>query len=208
MRLSPIGSVDPAVLEGRFPLSDAASWEPVSKALNELGVLLPRRSAGPEQELLVVVEEHRARVRVCEPGDIPRAIERALDALGGQCFHAGTALADQPQLPLELRTEAVRLNAWLGEYPEDSLDRAAGLHETQVGFLQELRLLADVGRRFEWQEVLPVVSGFFERREAISLPVAASDISRSYASLVTLERDSLRLPEARHVSRVRAIGLF
>lgn len=205
MRASP---ADLESLEGRYPLDDRAGWERASAALSELGVLLPRRQAGPEQELIVVVEEHRVRVLVCEGGALPRAIDHALDGLGGQWFHAGTSLTDQPELPQPLRACAARLNAWLGEYPEGELGRAAGLHEAQVGFLQELNLLADLGRRVEWVEVLPVVSGFIERREAVALPLAAGGAPRSYASLATLERTSLRLPSAQRVTRVRAVGLY
>ncbi|MCA9645587.1 MAG: hypothetical protein H6718_16625 [Polyangiaceae bacterium] len=207
MHSSSIGGVDLRTLEGRYPADDSARWDALVSALSELGVLLPKREPGAEQELVVVVEEHRIRATVCDSGELPRAIDSALERLGAQCFHSGTALADQPELPLELRAHAVRLNAWLGEYPEGELGRAAGLSEAQVGFLQELKLLADLGRRVEWYEVLPVVSGFFERREAVALPLAAGDIPRTYASLATLERSSQRLPNATHVRRVRAIGL-
>ncbi|MGE0322613.1 MAG: hypothetical protein AB7K71_40710 [Polyangiaceae bacterium] len=207
MDSSSIGGVDLRTLEGRYPEDDLVRWNTLVHALGELGLLLPKRQPGAEQELVVVVEEHRVRAMVCDSEHLPRAIDSALEGLGGQCFHSGTALADQPELPLELRAHAVRLNAWLGEYPQGELATAVGLNEAQVGFLQELSLLADLGRRVEWQEVLPVVSGFFERREPIALPLAAGDIPRTYASLATLERSSQRLANAHNVSRVRAIGL-
>lgn len=136
--------------------------------------------------------------------------------LTGQCFYAGTAVSDQPDLTPELRTDAARLNAWLGEYPLHSVATASGLGPSQLGLQTELTRLASAGAQLCWHEVLPAVSGCFERpiaeipRQGSRPPtpdMSAEAARLSYASLATLQRGNVRLQEATRVTQIYAIGL-
>lgn len=214
MRSSAVSKTDLQPISWRAGEARENGWILSTQGLSELGIQLPpQRDDGPLQTLLVVVEDHLVRVLVATPGELPDSVATAFSRLSGQCFHAGTAVSDQPDLEPHLRADAARLNAWLGEYPEQSVAAASGLGHTHLPLQTELQRLAAAGAGVRWNEVLPTVSGFFERRPAAAttqsskVPPDAQAPARTYSSLATLQRGNVRLPEATRVTQIYAIGL-